>query len=250
MSPETSDIPNVVEAVDRFRRWADAHYPGRSTDYWVFDYDGWDDLHTAVIRFLEDVPVERWTDEQTRAVLDAIHFNDEHLYLAPEIARRWPGLLIPLAEATMTFTSGDAARWQLAEQLGLMQDAHDDHRRLLLKFASDDEEYVRRKALEALARLESPATENLALRAWSEMGDAQEYSRMTALWALHRIGSSHLSPLLAEAERTQTEYLAKYAAKIRRGEVDDAAARPATDAENGTGPMMRQQSTSKTDTAA
>jgi hypothetical protein len=227
MSPETSDIPNVVAAVDRFRRWADAHHPGRPTDYWVFDYDGWDDLHAAVIRFLEDVPVERWTEEQSRAVLDAIHFNDEHLYLAPEIARRWPSLLIPLAEASMRLTSGYAARWQLAEQLGLMHDAQDDREQLLLRFARDDDEYVRRRALEALARLGSAATENLAVKAWSETGDAQQWSRMMALWALHKIGSSRLTPLLAEAERTQTEYLVKYAARIRRGEVDDAAARPA-----------------------
>lgn len=220
MPTEKSAIPNVIEAVDRFRRWADAHYPGRSTDYWVFEYDGWDELHAAVTQFVEDVPIGRWTNEQTRAVLDAIHYNDEHLYLAREIARRRPDLLIPLANASMSVGSGYAVRWQLAEQISLMPDSTADREQVLLKFASDEDEYVRRQALKALARIGSSAAEGLALKAWSDETDAQQWSRMMALWVLRHVGSTHFARLLADAERDSREHLASYAVKLRDGDVE------------------------------
>jgi HEAT repeat protein len=220
MSPTELPKSDVVEAGDRFRQWADSHYPGRPTDYWVFNFDGWDELHTAVMHFVENVAMDRWSDEQMRAVLDAIHYDDEHLYLAREIGERRPDLLIPLANASMKCDSGYAARWQLADQIGRMRDPPPAREEVLLKFAHDDDEYVRRRALEALARIGSAAAEQLALKAWSVQTEAQPWTRMMTLWVLHRIGSPRLEDLLAEAERDQSSHLSEYARKIRRGEVE------------------------------
>ncbi|HWE92899.1 MAG TPA: HEAT repeat domain-containing protein [Tepidisphaeraceae bacterium] len=220
MSPTELPKSDVVEAVDRFRQWADSHYPGQPTDYWVFNFDGWDELHAAVMHFVENVAMDRWSDEQMHAVLDAIHYDDEHLYLAREIGERRPDLLIPLAKASMKPGSGYAARWQLADQIGRMRDPSPAREEVLLRFAHDEEEYVRRRAIQSLARIGSAAAGPLVLKAWSEETDAQQWTRMMTLWVLHRIGSPRLEDLLAQAERDQRPHLSEYARKVRRGEVE------------------------------
>ena len=84
----------------------------------------------------------------------------------------------------------------------------------------DENEYVRRRSLRALARLGSLALEELALAAWHRPDDNQEWSRMMVLWCLHRAGSPHLEPLLTEAEQDKRPYLSDFAKKVRRGEVE------------------------------
>ena len=75
-------------------------------------------------------------------------------------------------------------------------------------------------SLLTLARLRSPATEQLALEAWSRSDESQQWARMAALWALYRVGSDQLERLLAEAEQDERPSLARYAAKVRTGEVE------------------------------
>ena len=113
------------------------------------------------------------------------------------------------------------ARWQLADQLGYLQNSGADVEGILVALAGDREEYVRRCALAALARLGSPVTEALALEAWSRQDEQQEYTRMQVLWCLHRIGSLHLEPLLVEAERDKRDYLRAFAGRVRRGELTE-----------------------------
>lgn len=72
-------------------------------------------------------------------------------------------------------------------------------------------------ALGALARLGSPMVEELALEAWHRPDEHQEWARMMALECLHSLGSPHLQPLLAEAERDERQYLRSYAERLRRG---------------------------------
>ena len=71
----------------------------------------------------------------------------------------------------------------------------------------------------APARTASPATERLALEAWSRPDESQQWARVNALWALPRLGSPHLEPLLAAAERVDQPHLSAFASKFRRGEV-------------------------------
>jgi HEAT repeat protein len=99
-------------------------------------------------------------------------------------------------------------------------DEGDEANRLLLILARDEHEYVRRRALGALARLGSSAVEPLAREAWHRPDEHQEWARMMALDCLHRIGSPHLEPFLAEAERDERQHLRDFAKRIRQGRTD------------------------------
>ena len=93
--------------------------------------------------------------------------------------------------------------------------------RLLTALAHDENTGVRNTALWSLANIEAPVTEAVALELWAQdpSDDDRALHRISALWALYRIGSDQLERLLAEAERSQLRSLADYAGRIRRGEV-------------------------------
>ncbi|MBX9583912.1 MAG: HEAT repeat domain-containing protein [Gemmataceae bacterium] len=215
-------MSDLLTEVGRFRAWADAEYavpPDQRGGEWECDYGSWTDLRAAVLAFVAARPFDSWSAEELRAVLYAIARDNEIEYLARQVRSRHPDTFVALAAAAI---GGDEpnARWQLAEGLGQLRRAGGEEERLLLALARDGHEYVRRRALGALARLGSPAAEGLALAAWDRPDENQEWARMMALWALHRIESPHLSRLLDEAERDPRQYLPGYAARVRRGEVD------------------------------
>jgi hypothetical protein len=209
----------MMTEVGRFREWANRYLPDRRYGEWECDYDHWGDLYAAVLEYVAARPPETWSDEESEAVLYAIARDNEIEHLAGEIRLRRPDTLLALAGRALT--AGDAdAKWQLAVGLGELGRAGDEAERLLLLLARDEHEYVRRRALGALARLCSPAVEQLALEAWHRPDENQEWARMMALGCLHRVGSPHLEPLLAEAERDGRQYLSGYAKRVRQGQID------------------------------
>src|SRR5439155_6256830 len=112
------------------------HHP----DYWVYDYPDWDELHAAVLQLVEEIPVAQWSEQQLAATLYAINFNDEHLYLAREIRLRRSEALISLTEAAAERMGESVAKWQLAEQLGLLPDGGPRAERVLLTLSQDKDE--------------------------------------------------------------------------------------------------------------
>ena len=87
----------------------------------------------------------------------------------------------------------------------------------LLRLATDSDEYVRRRALESLARTGSVHAERVALAAWNEVGKNAPWSRMMALWALKEVRSHCLDPLLREAMTSDNEFLREFATKLHAG---------------------------------
>jgi hypothetical protein len=205
--------------VARFQLWAGAIPPECRHGEWECDYDHWDGLYTAVLGFVDAVPFRSWTPEQVQAVLFAVARDNEMQHLAGEIRARHPETLVALARAAVGLGERDA-KWQLAEELGQLGQGGGDAERVLVAWSRDEEEYLRRRSLQALARLGSPAVEELALEEWGRPGENQQWSRISILWCLHRIGSPHLPPLLAAAERDERPYLSAFAKKVRQGEVD------------------------------
>lgn len=65
----------------------------------------------------------------------------------------------------------------------------------------DDAEYVRRRALQALAALGCSEVERLALEMWDRPDPQREWARMMVLSCLNQAGSPHLERLLDEAEQ-------------------------------------------------
>lgn len=209
---------DLLSEVERFRSWA-AKYPlTERSGEWECDYANWHTLNATVSKFLDERPFGSWSADELSAVLYAIARDNEIEFLSSELGSRSDDLLMNLTEAALQHGEADA-KWQLATQLVHATDA-ERREQLLQKLAGDENEYVRRRALQSLARTRSPTTEKFALNAWSRADEAQEWARMNALWALHHIGSSRLDMLLTEAERDERPYLSAYAAKVRNGEVD------------------------------
>ena len=209
--------------IGRFRTWAGSNPSAtrsqeqpfyHSDGEWECDYPHWSELYAAVMAHTAANLAEDWSDEQSQAVLYALARDNEDEFLAQEIREQHPARLIALAKIAVVGGEFDA-RWQLAEQLGHLTGNLVDVEPLLLAFASDEDEYVRRRALRSLARKSSPEVEHLALEAWNRPDEQQEYARMMVLHCLHLINSPHLEPLLAEAELDEGKYLRNSANRIR-----------------------------------
>lgn len=212
-------MSNLIAAVNRFDEWAAAELPERRCGEWECDYPDWRSLYQAVFSFLAQRSLPEWSADDLKAILFVIARDNENQQIARELRTRHPETLIGLALFAATQGEPDA-RWQLADQLGRTTSASPTVDSILLAFAQDEHEYVRRRALQSLARRRSPAVEELARLEWTLPAEEQEYSRMAALWSLHRINSPILGGLLDEAERDNRQYLAAFAQKVRRGEVD------------------------------
>lgn len=215
----TAERTELMTEIARFQDWASAYPPEQRRGEWECDYGPWDRLWAAVLAFVDRHPFAEWSAGEVRAVLYAIARDNENQHIAREIRERHPELLLPLTGAAIAGDEQDA-RWQLAVELGHHGVSDGETERALLTLAGDDHEYVRRQALAALARLGSPAVEELALAAWNRPDPAQEWARMMVLWCLHKRGSPLLASLLAEAERDEREHLRGYAERVKRGEVD------------------------------
>jgi HEAT repeat protein len=212
-------MAELLTEVNRFKKWADAYPPGPRSGEWECNYPDWEPLHAAVLEFLNCRPVVAWSAQEREAVLYTLARDNEIQYLAREIRKRGPATLLRLAQEATRTGEGDA-KWQLAEQLGQLQTDGSAAEPILLQLAGDENEYVRRRALMALARLGSSAVEELGLREWQRPHEDQQWMRMAVLWSLHRVGSPLLPGLLEEAERDSRTYLRDFAERVRQGQVD------------------------------
>ncbi|GAA0697800.1 hypothetical protein GCM10009429_25690 [Dyella marensis] len=210
-------MPNPLLEVDKFKAWAGTYPSTERYGEWECDYTEWPALHAAVLEFVASRPFDHWQRGEQTQVLYAIARDNEIEYLAEEIRTRHPELLLSLAQASLEIDERDA-RWQLAVQLAWLGVQAEP---LLLKMADDEHEYVRRRALQSLLRIDSPSVEKFALAAWHRPDEAQQWARMNALYCLQGIGSSQLPALLAEAEKDARPYLREYASRILRGECLD-----------------------------
>ena len=211
-------MADLIHEVARFQEWATAILTEQRRGEWECDYGCWGDLYDAVLGFVDAVPFARWSPEAMRAVLFAVARDNEMQHLAGEIRSRRPETLVALARVAVEKGERDA-KWQLAEELGQLGQGGGEAERLLFTLVRDEDEYVRRRSLQSLARLRSPIVEEVALTEWQRPGDSQQWARMMVLWCLHRVGSPLLATLLAEAKRDERQYLSAFAKKVQRGEV-------------------------------
>ena len=212
-------MPDLMTEVACFRQWADA-YPSKWSGEWECDYQEWGRLYEAVLEFISNRPIESWSADESAAILYAVARDNELQHLSGEIRCHHPKALIGLARA-VTEAGEPVAKWQLAEELGQLGSCGDEVESLLKRFVNDENEYVRRRSLQSLARLNSLGLEELAMAEWDRPNQDQQWSRMGVLWCLHRVGSPHLEAKLVEAEKDDRPHLSGFARRVRRGEIDD-----------------------------
>lgn len=197
----------------RFRDWAGGR-TGPREGQWECEYAHWPAWHRAVLACVEGRHPRGWSEQEVGQVLYAIARDNDSQYLVREIRKRRPGTLRFLARAS--FAQGEAdARWQLAVELGhLAGDAEAEA--LLLALATDQDEYVRRRAIRALAGLGVRAAEELAWAAWHRADEYQEWARMSVLECLRDLESPRFEALLAQALQDERPFLRQFAERMHR----------------------------------
>lgn len=205
----TQSIGSALDQeVGRFNAWAGDRGPGRSGE-WECDYPDWNVLYKAASDLIGNSDVHDWNESIVGALIYAIARDNECGCIA-SLLRAETGKLCFLARAALRSEEADA-KWQLSVQLAHSSVPFEDAEPLLLSFATDDDEYVRRQALMALGRIRSSHVELLAEKAW-ETGD--EYQRMASLAALSDVHSQLLPLYLELAHADGRRYLAAYADRI------------------------------------
>lgn len=208
------ELQALETEVARFRRWADASpVPLRMRNgEWACGYPGWAQIYTAFDAFVATSSCRLWSEATTELILYVIARDDDNMHLVRSVARK-PDDLFCLAKHAVTSPEWDA-KWQIAAELGRIGADSPDVEGLLLRFVHDDDEYVRRRALLALADIESAQVAALLDGAWES---GSEYQRVDVLYILWKMRSRELDHYLLLAEAAPQQYLVDYAARIRAG---------------------------------
>jgi hypothetical protein len=188
--------PDLHVEVEKLRAWL-------TTNRWVDHYDRWwstDGVVGALQNFLAQVRSEDWTDDDVTALLYVLEQSSTD-YIAEMVAERETDAL---AIAKHSIERGGIAGQDIAAQLRHCVGQRDEAEALLIVFAQDDFEYTRRIALLALAEMQSPAVQALAVTAWNT-GDL--HARIGALSALKTIGSALLPQFILLAQEDGREQL-------------------------------------------
>lgn len=203
--------------VMRFRTWADGSTVplAERSGEWAAGYLGWAKLYAAFEAFTLGSPCREWSNATTELVIYAIARDSDINHLVKSLAKSRENLLC-LAERATTSPEWDA-KWQIASELGHLGSATPQVEALLLKYTRDEDEYVRRCALLALAEIASPRAVELSERAWAS---GSEYQRVDVLYILWRTNSTRLDFYLKLAESDPSQYVAGYAARLRSGSVE------------------------------
>jgi len=201
---------NFVEAVLAFRSWADRYPVGQRSGEWECDYKHWPEITSTFTALLDLGAPQLWDASTVESLLYILARDNEMEMLKEELIAR-PDHLLALAREALHSTERDA-RWQLADALGSVELLAFEVEPLLEQLFHDEDEYVSRRALLALARRRSEKAEPLAFRAWST---EHEYQRIAAL----EVFSARNSPLLASyldlAQRDGRQYLVNFANALR-----------------------------------
>ena len=209
-----SAYQRLAQQVERFRAWAPP--PEQRGGEWETAYEGWAELRAAA-----EAAIERPFEPEGADLLLYVLARDHEDEALLEGLRKRPALGRKLAPIGLSWPDPEA-RWQLADFLGDLGD--EDAARLLLRYADDSNEYVRRRAMLALARHHPEDAELVAVEI---LNSEHRFGRLAALRLMRDIGAKRLgqaldylrkdpSPMVREEARRIARSLDSRTAKRRR----------------------------------
>lgn len=205
--------------IERFNTWAEGYSPKPQAERggeWELDYpEGWQIIYKQFEDFARSTQAGDWSTDEIDRLLYIIARDNECQALINSLH---DDALVLLAESALARGEMDC-KWQIADTLQRIADkqrAVD----LIERFVNDPEEYVNRRALMAMARLDAGRTETYCRKHWERTiyGDMDEYQRIAILHSLKQIGSPLLKHYLELAKADGREYLVNNAVQIE-GEV-------------------------------
>jgi len=205
--------PLFIE-INRFDQWAQSQYDIPQNDIggeWECNYEQWNDIYNAFENFLRETDPNQWSDNEKERLVYIIARDNEIGRLTDILPE--PALIV-LAKHAIGHGNRDD-KWQLATHLHKLSDRQLAET-LLDAFVNDEDEYVSRRALMELAKVQSDKVEHYAELFWnrSKYGDMDEYQKMAVLYALKEINSKQLNKYIRLAKQDGRRYLVENAIKI------------------------------------
>ncbi|HOP21586.1 MAG TPA: hypothetical protein PK055_00865 [Gammaproteobacteria bacterium] len=204
--PKNTNI-NLANKVARFKKWASS----RQGTYgeWECDYQHWDELWKAAEESMKDFSHENSDIETINNLLYTIARDNEIERLRKE-AIKYPELLRQLARFGVDSSEPDA-KWQVSVSVADAQlpDAAD----LIRPYLNDNNEYVRRRSLLAIAPFSPNEAEEIA-KVW--MDKDYEYSRIAGLHVLDILKSECLELYLERHANDSSKYVRSNVEDIRK----------------------------------
>lgn len=201
-----SQIIDLHEQVKHFKHWADS--ANQRSGEWECEYEQWNDLWASAI---ETINVYRDGLIPTVVADDLLYAlaRDNECEHIRENLLLSPKLIATLAKRVITMSDADA-KWQIA--ISVAETKLPNAADLLRPFLTDNEEYVRRRALIAFAPFAPKEAEAIAL---NNLDDAFEYTRIAALHVLQSVKSPNLSASLDRLATDPNKYVRQNVQKLR-----------------------------------
>lgn len=200
--------------IDKFDKWAQSQFDIPQDDIggeWECNYDNWESIYETFETFIKVTDPNKLTSTEKDRLLYIIARDNEMENLSRLLDEQF---LIVLSEYSISYGHRDD-KWQLAVQLYKLTDK-EKALSLLDKFVNDEEEYVNRRSLMELAKLNSGKVEQYAERFWNKdkYAEMEEYQKIAVLHSLNTINSKFLDYYIQLAKKSGLTYLVKNANKI------------------------------------
>lgn len=200
--------------IDKFDKWAQSQFDIPQDDIggeWECNYDNWESIYETFETFIKTTDPNKLTSTEKERLLYIIARDNEMENLSRLLDEQF---LIVLSEYSISYGHRDD-KWQLAVQLYKLTDK-EKALSLLDKFVNDEEEYVNRRSLMELAKLNSDKVEQYAERFWNKdkYAEMEEYQKIAVLHSLNTINSKFLDHYIQLAKKSGLTYLVKNANEI------------------------------------
>ena len=209
------DAMTLHKRVIEFKHFQKKHYPQITEENdngeWEIGYRQWDEMNSAYLDIIEKYMPESIEEELIDDMLYIIARDSEcsHLLIQTLQYPQWFEVLCRHSISTDYYN----ARWQFAEQIGNYK-GESDIKDLLFCFIESGDEYTERMALQSLCEHFPEQAESYAVKFWNRnIYNEDEYQKIMALYALHRIKSPLLKKYVAKAYETEYCYLKGWADK-------------------------------------
>jgi len=204
-----SDMIGKLELeIINFKKWSSTLLDRQSD--WELNYPYWNRIYSITDEIISSIPLIYWNEDTFQNILYLLARDNETETLLSELTTQ-PLKLIALAYYSLNYDDYQA-RWQIAEALGRLDAIYAEVDNIIVKFISDSNEYVSRRALLALAHRKSNMVEAHALEAWKSRS---EHQRIAALYSLYEVNSPILKSLLTSAQYDSSKYVQEAAKSIK-----------------------------------
>ncbi|MDQ2751920.1 MAG: hypothetical protein M3R72_02745 [Bacteroidota bacterium] len=205
--------PLFIE-IDKFDHWAQSQYRTPQDDMvgeWECDYENWKNIYAAFEEFLNKKNSNQWNNKEKERLLYIIARDNEMEILANTLSEQDLAIL-----AKYSIKNGHINdKWQLAVNIYKITNKQLAEN-ILEAFVNDECEYVSRRALMELAKINSIKVEYYAELFWNrnKYNDMNEYQKIVVLFSLKEIYSKQLDKYIQLAKEDGRQFLVEYAIKM------------------------------------